>query len=149
MGIPIEIISKTVTVQLVRRITLDINSLTLGQIKEIQSLVGGGSKSSIASRYVGKEVVVRSYSAGNHFGELVEYDPAHQVVVLKNARRLWRWNTNKGVSLSEIAEFGVVQANSKICTTVLEQIVAEVDEILPATQLAAETIKSAPVYVYS
>lgn len=127
---------------------MSINDMKLGDLLPLLGLLQGG-QSGIASRYVGKEVVVRSYSAGNHFGELVEYDPKQGVVVLKNARRLWKWNSDKGISLSEIATHGIVQPNSKICTTLPEQIVAEVDEILPTTEAAAQTIKSAPVYVYN
>lgn len=129
---------------------MSLNDMKLSELLPLLSLLNGGAQcGTVASRYVGKEVVVRSYSAGNHFGELVEYDPKQGVVVLKNARRLWRWNTDKGVSLSEIATYGVVQKNSKICTVMPEQIVAEVDEILPASSTAAESIKTAPVYIYS
>ena len=100
----------------------------------------------VAERYIGKQVIIRSYSAGNHFGTLIAYDPAHGVAVLKDARRLWRWQTDRGVSLSEIANYGVVVKDSKICTVMAEQIVAEIDEILPCSQVAAVNIQSAPVY---
>jgi hypothetical protein len=130
--------------------TVNLNDMKIGDLLPLLSLLKvGDSDSGIASRYIGKEVIVRSYSAGNHFGTLEAYDPKQGIVVLKNARRLWKWNTDKGVSLSEIATYGIVQANSKICTTLPEQIIAEVDEVLPATEVAAQSIKSAPVYVYS
>ena len=128
--------------------TIDIDALTIGQAKQLQSLLfQAENKSTIATRYIGKKVIIRSYSAGNHFGELVAYDPAYQTVVIKNSRRLWRWNTDKGVSLSEIALYGVIEANSKITSTVPEQIVSEVDEIIPASEVAIVSIESASIFV--
>lgn len=120
--------------------------LALAELLSTEAANPKDENGAIANRYKGREVIVRSYSAGNHFGVLEAYDPAHGVVVLKNSRRLWKWNTDKGVSLSEIATYGIVPANSKICTELPEQIVAEVDEILPVTTAAAALIKAAPVY---
>jgi hypothetical protein len=131
--------------------TINIDDLTIGQVKQLQSLLSletqPVNKSAIASRYIGKKVIIRSYSAGNHYGELVDYDIAHQTVVLKNSRRLWRWNTDKGISLSEIAIYGVVQENSRITSVVPEQIVSEVDEIILTTADSQKSIESAPVYI--
>jgi len=127
---------------------INIDDLTVKQVKQLQSLLlPVENKSTIATRYIGKKVIIRSYSAGNHFGELVAYDPAYQTVVVKNSRRLWRWNTVKGISLSEVALHGIVQANSKITSTIPEQIVSEVDEIIPASDAAIESIESAPIFV--
>lgn len=36
-----------------------------------------------------KEVIVRTYSAGVHVGELVSHKGTE--VTLKNARRIWKW----------------------------------------------------------
>ena len=127
---------------------INIDDLTIGQVKQLQSLLlPSENKSIIATRYIGKKVLIRSYSAGNHFGELFAYDPAFQTVVIKNSRRLWRWNTDKGISLSEIALYGIVQEKSRISSTLHEQIVSEVDEIIPATDAAIISIESAPVFV--
>ena len=40
-----------------------------------------------------KNVMIRTYSAGVHFGTLIhkEYTPAGIVVVLENARRIYKW----------------------------------------------------------
>jgi hypothetical protein len=49
---------------------------------------------------IGKMVIIRTYSAGVHFGELVSQEGKE--VVLKNARRIWSWrgaNTLNEVSL--------------------------------------------------
>jgi len=129
---------------------MNLGEVKIGDLLPLLALLkGGAEEAGIANRYIGKEVIVRSYSAGNHFGTLELYNPAQGVVILRNARRLWKWNTDKGISLSEIATYGVVQPNSKICTTLPEQIISEVGEILPTTEIAAQSIKSAAVYVHS
>ena len=55
-------------------------------------------------------VVIRTYSAGVHVGELV--DRRGQEVDLANSRRIWRWNGAN--TLNEIANHGVDANNSKI-----------------------------------
>src|SRR5262245_23089520 len=50
-----------------------------------------------------KVVLVRTYSAGVHFGTLVER--TGKEVVLSNARRIWRWSGAN--TLHEIATAGV------------------------------------------
>lgn len=130
---------------------MNLGELKLGEVlRFIQALQSGsvgepvpGQTNSIAQRYIGKKVITRSYSAGNHFGELVAYDTAHNTVVLKNCRRLWGWKTKKGISLSEIALYGVNEEESQICETVPEQIVAEIDEVIPATHQCISSIEGA------
>lgn len=50
----------------------------------------------------GTRVLIRTYSAGVHFGTLIERNG--QEVHLKEARRLWSWQG--ALSLSEIAAKG-------------------------------------------
>lgn len=45
-------------------------------------------------------VLVRTYSAGVHFGDLVSEDGSE--VTLSNARRLWNWSGGR-LSLNEVA----------------------------------------------
>jgi hypothetical protein len=76
---------------------------------------------------VGDKVLIRTYSAGVHFGELVSQ--TGQEVHLKNARRLWSW---KGaLSLSEVSTKGVEMANSKISEAVDEIILLQMIEMMP------------------
>lgn len=49
-----------------------------------------------------KQVLIRTYSAGVHFGTLVSRKG--QEVVLKNARRIWSWQGAN--TLNEIANSG-------------------------------------------
>lgn len=102
--------------------------------------------STIAGQYIGEKVIVRSYSAGNFFGTVVKYEPETGAVIIKDSRRLHRWYTDKGVSLSEIATYGVVAKNSRICTVVPEQLVTEVLELIPCTSAAIQSLETVEVY---
>ena len=75
---------------------------------------------------IGKFVLVRTYSAGVHFGTLISQNG--QEVHLSNAKRLWSW---KGaLSLSEIANKGLDIPNSKISMPVEEIILPQATEII-------------------
>lgn len=58
----------------------------------------------------GDFVLIRTFSAGVHFGTLVSKEG--QEVHLKNARRLWNWAG--ALSLSEVAMNGIKISESKI-----------------------------------
>lgn len=90
----------------------------------------------------GKKVLVRTYSAGVHYGELVDYEGKE--VVLKNTRRLWYW---KGAfTLSEIALKGLNQNASKLSVAVPEIYLSEVIEIIPVSDAAAKCIEGVVAY---
>lgn len=96
--------------------------------------------------FLGKYVIVRTYSAGVFAGTLKSRAPDKKIV-LENVRRLWRWHTaNNGVSLSEVAIHGINQTNSKICCI---EPLKEVEpiEISLATEIAQKTIQSAKDYI--
>jgi len=68
------------------------------------------------SYWIGKKVIVRTYSAGVHYGKIRLKSGSE--VILEDSRRLWYWKTtNKGISLSEIANAGV-NKESKVCQCV-------------------------------
>lgn len=73
-----------------------------------------------------KFVLIRTYSAGVHFGILVERNG--QEVILKNARRLWSWSG--ALSLSEVAMNGITLKDSKISVPVDEIILTQAIEII-------------------
>lgn len=74
----------------------------------------------------GDFVLIRTQTAGVHFGTLVDRDG--QEVHLSNARRLWSWTG--ALSLSEIAMKGIDVQNSKISIAVDEIILPQATEII-------------------
>lgn len=122
---------------------INIDELTLGQIKQLKGLLGGEASSISINPLVGKKVIVRTYSAGVHFGEIVEKEGSE--VILKNARRLWYWKTaNGGISLSEVANEGL-HKDSKTCAAV-ELHWLDAIEIIPCTKEAIKNIEGQNVY---
>jgi len=77
----------------------------------------------------GKYVVVRTYSAGVHVGELVKREGKE--VELANARRIWYWNGR--FTLNEIANSGV-GSESKLSEPVSSIVLTEAIEIIPASE---------------
>ena len=87
-------------------------------------------------------VLVRTYSAGVHFGELVSRNGKE--VELKNARRLWSW---KGAcSLSRVAIDGVDVKESNIAVTVPSIFLTEAIEIIKMGENAAKQMMEAPAW---
>lgn len=78
----------------------------------------------------GKFVVVRTYSAGVHFGVLEEMEG--QIVRLSKARRLWQWAG--ALSLSEVAMDGINISGSKISVPVDEIILTQAIEVIPVSK---------------
>lgn len=121
---------------------MNIDDLTLGQIKEIQALAFSKTQGEKSS-FVGKKVIIRTYSAGVHYGELIEKDGTE--VILKDARRLWYWKTaNKGISLNEVANAGLAK-DSKVCEAV-DNIWLSAIEIIPCSKEAIKNIEAQNVY---
>lgn len=85
-----------------------------------------------------KPVIVRTYSAGVHFGYLVRRDGKE--VELARSRRIWRWNG--AWTLSEIATSGVDLKRSKIGAPV-NITLTEAIEIIECTEAAAANLESA------
>lgn len=122
---------------------MNIDNLTLGQIKQIQALLGNASTPSQdgLNTMIGKKVIIRTYSAGVWFGELEQ--KAGNEVILKNARRMWKWWAKEGISLSACALYGVKHDNTRIVEPV-ESLWLEAIEIIPCTDIAIKSMEDAP-----
>ena len=90
---------------------------------------------------IGKEVIIRTYSAGVWFGVLKQ--KAGNEVILSKARRMYKWWAKESISLSGVARHGIKQEDSKICGE-LDSVWLEAIEIIPVTGNAAESIRTAP-----
>ena len=107
--------------------------LSLLGLDEPISLSAGG----IERGMIGKICMFRTYSAGVHFGELVEKDG--QDCLVKDARRVFYWT--QACSLSQLAMDG--SQNSKDCkisVPVDEIILEQVIEIIPMRDIAIKNL---------
>ena len=133
--------------------TVDINSLTIGQLRELAPLVhtffpqasaavpatlANPSAQSLVSELTGTLVIVRTYSAGVHIGVLYSLNGTQ--AELKDARRLWRWEG--AFSLNEVASAGVGKG-SRISARVPYILLTEAIEVIPvnASQDVRDTLE--------
>lgn len=84
--------------------------------------------------FLGKKVLVRTYSAGVHFGTLLEKEGKE--VLLGNAHRVYSWEN--ACSLSQLAMEGSKEknVNNKISMAVEKIILTEAIEIILMTDSA-------------
>lgn len=121
---------------------MNINDLTLGQLKEINALFGSNKDQSATGLncMIGKKVIIRTYSAGVWFGTLEQKD--RNEVILRAARRMWSWWAKEGISLSSVSVHGITQDKSKIAE-VVDAVWLEAIEIIPCYDQAIMSIESA------
>ena len=122
---------------------MNIDDLTIGEVRKIVEMFSSveNSADKTLNSMVGKKVIVRTYSAGVHFGEL--FKKSGSEVILKNSRRLQYWKTKEGTSLSAIAKYGVHE-NSRL-TDIVHLIWLEAIEIIPCSNESIKSIEGAKV----
>lgn len=88
-----------------------------------------------------KYVIIRTYSAGVHFGILAEKNGKD--VKLIKTRRIWYWSG--AASLSQIAMDGVKYPEKcKFSVTIPEIVLTEAIEIIPCSKKAIKNILDVP-----
>ena len=125
---------------------MNIDNMTFGELKQIAALFSSAqavqqSSPATLSAMVGKKCIVRTYSAGVFFGEIAE--KSGNEVIVKNARRMWRWHAAESISLSAVANHGIKEKQSKIAEAV-ESIWLEAVELIPCTEKSIASIEGAP-----
>jgi hypothetical protein len=116
---------------------MDINSLTIGQAKELAAMVGCAT-SNKCHPMIGKYVIARCYAAGVHAGEVVSVDGDN--VILKDSRRLWSWKAKDGVALSGVAQAGLKDGSCKVDLLNPEIYLTGVCELIPCAKGVMESI---------
>ena len=125
--------------------SININALTLGQIKELTGLLGNKSctiesNAGGLNKMIGEKVIIRTYSAGVWFGLLEQKDGKE--VILTNARRMYQWWCKEGISLSAVAVYGINQSKSKIIEPV-SRVWLEAIEIISCSATAIKDLEEA------
>lgn len=120
---------------------MDINSLTIGQAKELAAMFGAAAKSEAEPNFtahVGKRCIIRTYASGVFFGEVAAQ--SGRMVEIKDSRRLWSWKASESISLSAVAVHGVSGSSNKFAPAVPTMTVLDALEIIPASDKAAASI---------
>ena len=120
---------------------MNIDEMTLGQLKELGSMFQTGPNKQIDNGMIGSYVIVRCHDAGVHAGILVAY--SGREAVLDEARRLWYWKPGNGAKfLSGVAVYGL-HKDSKIGEPIHVHL-TETCEIIRCSVAAAESIQGMP-----
>lgn len=88
------------------------------------------STETLNDMHVGEYVLIRTYSAGVHFGKLLKREGKE--ALLDEARRIWSWDG--AFTLSKVSTDGV--GSAKISTKVDQLLVIEAIEIMKLTEKA-------------
>lgn len=115
------------------------------QVVRLLELVGTGQPSGNNkpndSPFVGQFVLVRTKSAGVHFGTLISRDGT--VAVLRDACRLWRWSG--AFTLSAVATSGPLHEGSRRSVPVPLIELTESIEIIGVSATAKEVLSGLSV----
>ena len=125
---------------------INIDDLTIGQLRQLPTLGNCSVEPDMLARYVGKYVIVRSRNEGINAGVVHAIDST--CVILKNARRIW-WHKPKakgqswyeGVSLSGLSD------DSKVSPAVAEKAIIEDYSITVCSVVSRESIEEMPNHV--
>lgn len=94
---------------------------------------------------IGKFVIIRTHSAGVHFGILTEMSADGKLVKLTESRRVHYWDG--AASLSQMAIDGIKNANkSRVSVALPEILLTESIEIIPCSENAIENLKNQPIW---
>ncbi len=113
--------------------SVNIDNLTLGQIKEINALLKTEGTVCEAHPMLGRRCLVRTYSAGVHIGDVVY--ARDMEVMLENSLRLWKWEGG-GLSLSAVANNGI---NGGRLNRTGEIYLTNAIELIPTTDIAEKS----------
>lgn len=121
---------------------MNINDLTIGQLKDLQSLLmpqSQAKKPNLLDRYIGQYVICRSRNEGVNAGKVIALDETG--VILEDARRLYYHKPiNKNVSWYEgVAKTGL-DKDSRVGTPV-EKVIIEDYSLTVCTSEAEKSIR--------
>jgi len=117
---------------------VNIDELTLGQIKQLQGIMGE-PKATIAEKNpnIGKKVIIRTDRAGVHYGTLISKNGGE--CTISDAIRIWYWDG--AASLSQLAVNGTKEpSNCKFAVPVESNTLPWI-EIIPCTKEAQDSIE--------
>ena len=122
---------------------MDITDVKGSELREMfEALVNKGAQTPTAKSepwrhpLIGRRVLVRTYSAGAHIGTLASVNPDNAMEChLTDAIRLWSWSEG-GLSLSAIAQNGVVKGR---LNRTGEVTLTNAIEYIPVTEEAEAT----------
>jgi hypothetical protein len=107
---------------------------------EIAKLLGDDVSAEALMPHGWRKVIVRSRDAGVLYGEYAGNDGS--TVHLRNARQLWKWFAAKGISLVDVATYGVKKSECKFSDASAAVTVFNACALIGVTDVAASSIEA-------
>ena len=114
--------------------------MNVNEFKELIEMFASQPQNASLNSMVGKQVIIRTYSAGVWFGTLSE--KSGNEVIITGARRMWRWFAAESISLSAVALHGIKEDKSQIAEAV-PSVWLEAIEIIPCSSQSSDQIAGA------
>jgi len=89
---------------------------------------------------IGRKVIVRSKDAGVIYGTYVSNDG--DTISLTDARQLWKWCAAKGITLIDVATYGVKKSECKFSPASATMTVFNACALIDVTAEAAASIEA-------
>lgn len=124
---------------------MDITELKIKDILSLQQLFSL-QKENNPHPYIDKYVIIRSSPSGVHFGIFKNYDENTNQMILKDSRRIHKWQN--AFTLSAIANNGLgnTKNDTRLSESVPEMSIGYVCEIIPCSEIAIENLKNYRVH---
>ena len=123
---------------------MDIDSMTIGEFKQLEAMFRPQSTAPKQGCMVGKYCIVRTRIAGVVAGVILAHEGMN--VTVQDGRRLWRWAPAKGVWLEGVSLHGLAPTESAISEPVPLTYLADVGSIFECSNLARASIEAHPVH---
>ena len=116
--------------------------MNIQDLKDLIEIVNalGQNKETPPNTQIGRKVIVRSRDAGVIFGDYVSNSGS--TVYLRNGVQLWKWTAAQGISLIDVATYGVKASGCKFSTAAATVTVFNACALIDVTDVAAASIGS-------
>jgi hypothetical protein len=99
-------------------------------------------ENNIASEYIGKYCIIRTYAAGVHVGYIKQIDLKNLTIELTDSRRIWYWEG--AFTLSAVANDGI--KDGKLSAKTEKIIITQLVEIIPCSDKAKKQLENMSIY---
>lgn len=114
--------------------------MNIQDLKDLIEIANALGQNKEPTTQIGRKVIVRSHDAGVIFGDYVGNDGS--TVHLRNGVQLWKWAAAQGISLIDVATYGVEASGCKFSTAAATVTVFNACALIDVTDIAAASIVS-------
>jgi hypothetical protein len=114
--------------------------MNIQDLKDLIEIANALGQNKETPTQIGRKVIVRSRDAGVIFGDYVGNEGS--TVHLRNGVQLWKWTAAQGISLIDVATYGVKASGCKFSAASATVTVFNACALIDVTDVAAASIGS-------